>query len=106
MYMVGAHILDTFTGVGMETFMHDRIFAPLNTSLTYTPAEAFKSGRATQTWSQDGRALPWWFTDGDYKLSAGPGGVIADVEGLVRDLFFGEGRMLKANCLDTFRLAG
>ncbi|KZV71301.1 beta-lactamase/transpeptidase-like protein [Peniophora sp. CONT] len=84
MYMVGAHILDTYTGVGMERFMRERIFAPLNTSLTYSPVEAFESGRATQTWTKDGRALPWWFTEDDYKLSAGPGGVIADVEGLAR----------------------
>ncbi|VDB99692.1 unnamed protein product [Peniophora sp. CBMAI 1063] len=84
MYMIGAHILDTYTGVGMEQFMRDRIFAPLNTSLTYSPAEAQNSGRATQTWTKDGRALPWWFTEDDYKLSAGPGGVIADTEGLAR----------------------
>lgn len=93
--MVGAHILETYTGVGMERFMHDRIFAPLNTSLTYSPAEALKSGRATQTWTKDGRALPWWFTEGDYKLSAGPGGVIADAEGLVRNFCFIQGNPAK-----------
>ncbi|KZV70801.1 beta-lactamase/transpeptidase-like protein [Peniophora sp. CONT] len=84
MFMVGQHIIDTYSGTSMERYLHDRIFAPLNTTFTFSPAQALESGRATQTWSKDGRALPWCFTEADYKVAAGPAGLIADVKGLSR----------------------
>lgn len=84
MFMVGQYILDTYSGTSMEHFLHDKIFVPLNTTFTFSPAQALDSGRATQTWSKNGRALPWCFTESDYKVAAGPAGLIADVNGLVR----------------------
>jgi CubicO group peptidase (beta-lactamase class C family) len=83
MYMVGAHIIDTYAG-SYTDFVRERLFVPLNMSgSTFVPGEAHATGRATQTWTKEGRRLPWWFTDDDYKLSSGPGGVIASAEGLV-----------------------
>ncbi|VDB83261.1 unnamed protein product [Peniophora sp. CBMAI 1063] len=84
MYMIGKHILDKYTNTSMEDYLHERIFVPLNVTFTFSPARALESGRATQTWSSAGRALPWCFTEDDYKVAAGPAGLIADVEGLSR----------------------
>ncbi|KAI0035032.1 beta-lactamase/transpeptidase-like protein [Vararia minispora EC-137] len=82
MYMISAHIIETYTG-SFTSFVHDRLFAPLNmTASTYSPAKALASGKATHAFSSDGRRLPWWFEEDDYELSAGPGGIIASTEGL------------------------
>jgi CubicO group peptidase (beta-lactamase class C family) len=84
MYMVCAHIIDIYAG-SYTDFVHKRLFMPLNMSdSTFVPSEAHATGRATQTWTKEGRRIPWWFKDDDYKLSMGPGGVIASAEGLVR----------------------
>jgi CubicO group peptidase (beta-lactamase class C family) len=84
LYVVGALIIDTYAG-SYTDFVRERFFVPLNMSdSTFVPSEANMTGRATQTWTNEGRRVPWWFTDDDYKLSAGPGGVIASAEGLVR----------------------
>lgn len=83
MYMVGAHIFNTYAG-GYTKFVEDRIFKPLGMSSTYSPKIAAASGKATHNWSPDGRRIPWWFTEDDFELSVGPGGVIASAEDLVR----------------------
>ena len=87
MYMVGSHIIDKYTG-SYEKFVEDRIFKPLGMSSTYSPNVAAATGRATQTWSVNGRRIPWWFKEEDAELSAGPGGVIASAEDLVCPFFY------------------
>jgi CubicO group peptidase (beta-lactamase class C family) len=94
MYMVGAHIIDTYAG-SYTDFVRDRLFLPLNMSgSTFLPSEAHATGRATQTWTKEGRRIPWLLTDDDYKLITGAGGVIASAEGLVRLYIFSFGHTL------------
>lgn len=57
------------------------------TSTTYSPSEALASGKATENWTAFGRRIPWWFTDDQVQLNAGPGGVISSVPDLVSVLF-------------------
>ncbi|KAI0318427.1 beta-lactamase/transpeptidase-like protein [Amylostereum chailletii] len=86
MYMVGAHIFNIYAG-GYTKFVENRVFKPLGMSSTFSPKTAAASGKATHTWSRDGRRIPRWFTEEDFELSVGPGGVIASAEDLVRSFY-------------------
>ncbi|KAI0063205.1 beta-lactamase/transpeptidase-like protein [Artomyces pyxidatus] len=82
MYTVGAYIISTYAGRNYTKFVTDRIFTPLNmssSSFSFNAANA--SGKATQTFTvESGRRIPWWITDTEEELVAGPGGVISNVE--------------------------
>ncbi|KAI0027306.1 beta-lactamase/transpeptidase-like protein, partial [Vararia minispora EC-137] len=84
MYMVGKHIIDKYGPGSFFEFIDTRIFKPLNMSSTYSPAVASASGRATENWTNEGRRIPWWYTEDDYELLSGPGGVIASAEDLAK----------------------
>ncbi|KAI0063204.1 beta-lactamase/transpeptidase-like protein [Artomyces pyxidatus] len=69
-------------------FVTDRIFTPLNmSSTTFSFNAANASGKATQTFTASGRRIPWWITDSEVELVAGPGGVISSVVDMSSDLF-------------------
>lgn len=88
MFVVGAQIITKYTG-SFRTFVEERIFKPLNmSSSTYSVVTANQSGKATQSWTGDGRRVPWWTTPEDEELNSGPGGVITNVEDLVRIVNF------------------
>lgn len=79
MFMVAAHIIETYSGQTYTSFVEDRIFTPLEMfSSTYSPARAGKTGKFTQGWTGSGRLLPEWFTEEMAMLKAGPGGVISN----------------------------
>jgi len=83
MYVVGAQIMNIYTG-SFQEYVTERIFQQLNmTSTTYSIEAALKSGKVTQTWSPFGRRIPFWFNSTAATLIAGPGGVISNVEDLV-----------------------
>ena len=83
--MVGAHIISKLSGMSYQAFASSRLFAPLNmSSTTFSPSEAAKSGRLTQTWTRGVRRVPFWFPDNVAELFAGAGGIISSAEDMVR----------------------
>ncbi|KAI0655708.1 beta-lactamase/transpeptidase-like protein [Cubamyces menziesii] len=85
MYMLGAHIIETYSGLPYQDFVAERVFKPLNMSTsTLWPSEATSSGLFTDTWTKDGRRIPFWFTDEISQVNAGPGGVISSAEDMVK----------------------
>jgi CubicO group peptidase (beta-lactamase class C family) len=85
MYMVGAYIVSTLSGIRFVDFVDYRIFKPLGmNSSTYSIDAAIRSGRFTNTWTSFGRLIPPWIEEEFVDLVAGPGGVISNVEELVR----------------------
>src|SRR5487761_697003 len=85
MYMVGAHIVSTLSGMRFADFVNNRIFKPLDmSSSTYSIDAAISTGRFTSTWTSFGRLIPHWLQEEFVDLMAGPAGVITSVEDLVR----------------------
>ncbi len=85
MYMVGAYIVSTLTGMRYPDFVNSRIFKPLGmNSSTYSIQAALQTGRFTDTWTSFGRLIPPWIEEEFVDLVAGPAGVISSVEDLVR----------------------
>ncbi|KAH7914454.1 beta-lactamase/transpeptidase-like protein [Hygrophoropsis aurantiaca] len=94
MFMVGAHIIATYSGMPYTTFVSERIFSPLGmSSTTFSPGKAERSGHLTQGWTRLGRRLPEWFTEDIAELKAGPGGVISSAVDMSRwvSLWLNEG---------------
>lgn len=82
--MLGAHLISTYSGMPYPDYIQERIFDRLNmTSTTFSPTEALKSGKRSQTWTASGRLIPFWFSENALDLNAGPGGIISNVEDLV-----------------------
>jgi CubicO group peptidase (beta-lactamase class C family) len=85
MYMVGSYVVSTLSGMRFVDFVDKRIFKPLGmNSSTYSINAAIKSSKFTGTWTSFGRSIPPWIEEGFVDLVAGPGGVISNVEELVR----------------------
>ncbi len=85
MYMVGAHVITTISGVQFTEFVKDRILKPLRMAQsTYSIDEAIQSGEASETWTPFGRRIPLWMEGLEIELIAGPGGLISNVKELVR----------------------
>ena len=85
MFILAAHILELYSGKTVAEFVEDRIFVPLNmTSSTYSPTKAESTGHLSQTWSLDGRRIPYWFADeSSVNMISGAGGIISDVSDMV-----------------------
>jgi CubicO group peptidase (beta-lactamase class C family) len=79
MYVVGMHILETYSGKSYPEFARERIFIPLGmNSTTFKISEALETGRMTDGWSSSGRLLPHCFSDEvGSGMNAGPGGIIS-----------------------------
>ncbi len=85
MYMVGAYIVSTLTGMRYPDFVNSRIFKPLGmNSSTYSIQAALQTGRFTDTWTSFGRLIPPWIEEEYVDLVAGSDGVISSVKDLVR----------------------
>jgi CubicO group peptidase (beta-lactamase class C family) len=85
MYMVGAYVVSTLTGIRLADFVNYRIFKPLGmNSSTYSIDEALQTGKFTDTWTSFGRLIPPWIQEEYVDLIAGSGGVISSVEDLAR----------------------
>lgn len=84
MYMLGAHLVSTYSGKTYPEYIKERIWGPLNmTSTTISPNEALQSGKRTDTWTASGRLIPFWFAEESIDLNAGPGGIISSAVDLV-----------------------
>ncbi|KAI0629472.1 beta-lactamase/transpeptidase-like protein [Trametes polyzona] len=85
MYMVGARIIEKYTNAPYSSFVTSRILRPLNmTSSTFSPSEAARTGKVTQTWTRGVRRIPYWFSDQVNNLFAGPGGLISSAEDMTK----------------------
>lgn len=79
MFIVVAHIISKYANQSYTSFVHERIFMPLDMSLTtFSPQTAIESGRFTQAWTKEGRLIPEWFTEESAFTLAGPGGIISN----------------------------
>jgi CubicO group peptidase (beta-lactamase class C family) len=89
MYMVGAEVVSTLSGMRLGDFVSNRIFKPLGmNSSTYSIDAATQTGKFSETWTSFGRLIPPWIEDEFEDLIAGPGGVISNVEELVRHVMW------------------
>jgi CubicO group peptidase (beta-lactamase class C family) len=85
MYILGAHLISTYSGKRYTEFVKERIWDPLNMSYTtFSPTEACKDGLLTQSWTANGRRIPAWFPDDMVELIAGAGGIISNVVDMVQ----------------------
>ncbi|KAH9889349.1 beta-lactamase/transpeptidase-like protein [Cubamyces lactineus] len=85
MFMLGAHIVAKYANMSYGSFVAERIFKPLNmTSTSFSPSEAAKTGRLTQTWTRGVRRVPFWMSDAEDDLFAGAGGAISNVEDMTK----------------------
>jgi CubicO group peptidase (beta-lactamase class C family) len=89
MYMVGAYVISTLSGMRFADFVNNRIFKPLDmSSSTYSIDTAISTGRFTSTWTYFGRLIPHWLQEEFVDLMAGPAGVITSVEELARHVIW------------------
>jgi CubicO group peptidase (beta-lactamase class C family) len=90
MYMVGAYVVSTLTGMRFTDFVNNRIFKPLGmSSSTYSIDKALQTGRFTETWTSFGRLIPPWIQEEYVDLVAGTAGIISCVEDLARHAIWG-----------------
>jgi CubicO group peptidase (beta-lactamase class C family) len=81
--MVAAHLVSQYSNQTFPNFVAERILNPLNMSAsTYFPSKAATTGRFSGAWGYNGRHIPVWFTDAEYELSSGAGGLISTAEDL------------------------
>ena len=89
MYMVGAYVVSTLTGMRFTDFVNNRIFKPLGmSSSTYSIDEALQTGRFTDTWTSFGRLIPPWIEEEYVDLVAGTAGIVSNVEDLARHAIY------------------
>ncbi|KAI0075191.1 beta-lactamase/transpeptidase-like protein [Panus rudis PR-1116 ss-1] len=80
MYILVAHLIAKYSGISYPEFVKARIFDPLNmTSSTFSPSDAARTAKLTQSWTRFRRLIPFWFSDEIAEMKAGPGGVISNV---------------------------
>src|SRR6266704_2653784 len=89
MYMVGAYVVSTLSGMRFTDFVGGRIFKPLDMgSSTYSIDVAVHTGRFADTWTSFGRLIPHWLQEEYVDLMAGPAGIISSSEELVRHVIW------------------
>ncbi|EIW83776.1 beta-lactamase transpeptidase-like protein [Coniophora puteana RWD-64-598 SS2] len=94
MFTLAAHIIATHSGQTFQEFVRTRIFGPLGMSnTTYSPQEAYVTGRFAQGFTREQRRLPEWFSENVADLMAGAGGVISSAEDMTKwaQLWLNEG---------------
>ena len=86
MYVVGAYLIDMYSGMKFADFVQARIFKPLKmTSSTFNPAVALDSGRFSASWTPEGRLMPRWYVGGDRaEVMGGAGGIVTSAEDFTR----------------------
>jgi CubicO group peptidase (beta-lactamase class C family) len=90
MYIVGANVVTTLTGMRFADFVDLRIFKPLGMrSSTYSIDAALRTGRFTDSWTSFGRLIPPWIEEKFVDLVAGSDGVMSSVEDLARHTIWG-----------------
>ena len=88
MYVVGAHIISTYSGKPFTQFVRERIFKPLKmTSTTYSGKEAKLTGNFSHAFTlheSNIRRIPFPFEDENIsEFIAGAGGIISNTGDMV-----------------------
>ena len=84
MYMLGSYIVSHYANATFADFVHERIFKPVRMSdTTISPSAAARSGKLSDSWTKDGRRIPFWFSDVNAG-NAGAGGVISSAEDMAK----------------------
>ena len=87
MYIVGAHLISTYSGKPYTQFVKQRIWDRLDMSFTtWSLSDASKDDKLTQSWTTTGRRIPIWFSDEEVDFLAGAGGIISNVVDMVRSI--------------------
>ncbi|CCM05808.1 uncharacterized protein FIBRA_08042 [Fibroporia radiculosa] len=89
MYMVGSHIIATYSGMPYTSFVKKRIFDPLGlNTTTFFADEAQLTGHLSQSWSISAsgarRRVPFWFKAESVEAMARPGGVISTAKDMTK----------------------
>lgn len=95
MYVTAAHLLSVYANRTFHEFARERIFRPLGmNATTMSPTEAEYSGQLSHAWSAPvlnstvqtsrGRRIPFWLSDETAEFVSGAGGIISNVEDMVR----------------------
>lgn len=95
MYVTAARLLSVYSNRTFHEFARERIFRPLGmNATTMSPTEAEHSGQLSHAWSAPlltssgdairGRRIPFWLTEETAEFVSGAGGIISNVEDMVR----------------------
>lgn len=85
MYILGSYLVSKYAGMSYMDFVETRILTPLDmSSTTFYDSEAARDGKLTQSWSANGRRIPYWLFDTHVEVNAGMGGVISSTVDMVR----------------------
>ncbi|TDL29087.1 beta-lactamase/transpeptidase-like protein [Rickenella mellea] len=84
MYMIGAHIISTYTGSYVKYVKHKIFDALKMNSTTFSAREAERTGKLTQSWTAHSQRIPYWMPDDVMELNAGPGGIITNTVDLIK----------------------
>ncbi|KAF7328950.1 Beta-lactamase domain-containing protein [Mycena venus] len=84
-YITGAYVVSKYSGSSYRDFVEERILKPLGmTSSTLYPNRAIESGKFTQSWTPSRRRIPFFMPEHTADLIAGAGGVMSNVEDMVK----------------------
>ncbi|PIL26377.1 hypothetical protein GSI_12133 [Ganoderma sinense ZZ0214-1] len=81
MYILAAHVIETYSAKSFADFVKERIFEPLDmVSTAFDVEEALSSGTMSQGWaSTNGRRIPLWLTEEmSTRLVGGAGGIMSN----------------------------
>ncbi|KAF7328949.1 Beta-lactamase domain-containing protein [Mycena venus] len=85
MYITGDYVISKYSGSSYRDFVEERILKPLGmTSSTLYPNRAIESGKFTQSWTPSRRRIPFFMPEHTADLIAGAGGVMSNVEDMVK----------------------
>lgn len=95
MFVTAAHLLSVYANLTFHEFARERIFRPLGiNATTMSPTEAEHSGELSHAWSAPlltssgdtirGRRIPFWLSEETAEFVSGAGGIISNVEDMVR----------------------
>ncbi|KAJ3550435.1 hypothetical protein NM688_g5078 [Phlebia brevispora] len=79
MYILAVHIVETYSGMALTSYVHERIFKPLHmTSTTYFVDEAILTGNMSHAFTTGYRRIPYHFADRNVaRLMSGAGAIIS-----------------------------
>lgn len=84
MYITAAYILEIYSGKSFSSFAYERIFSPLQMHGTFMSRNlAMQSGNLSQSWSETGRRIPFWFSESIMHTNSGAGGILSTARDMV-----------------------
>ena len=89
MYILAVHIVETYSGMALTSYVHERIFKPLHmSSTTYFVDEAILTGNMSHAFTTGYRRIPYHFADRNVaRLMSGAGAIISSATDMVCAVF-------------------